>query len=167
MKRTRSSLLAASLLAAALPQEAQAASITVDAGGTCTLAEAITSANNDTASGNGCVDGSGADTITLQADVTLAADLPQITTAITIEGGGHFISGNNARRVLYVASSGSLTLNATTVKDGKVTISPFHGGGIYNFGTVTLNSSAVSGNTASGSSGQNWGEGFGTPAPSR
>ncbi len=148
MKRTRSSLLAAFLLAAALPQGAQAASITVD-GSVCTLAEAITSANNDNAAGNGCVDGSGADTITLQADVTLDADLPQINSAITIEGGGHFISGNNARRVLYIANTGNLTLNATTVKNGTASA----GGGIFNSGALTLTNSTVSSNSAAGNMG--------------
>ena len=72
------------------------AAITVD-GVSCTLAEAITSANNDNAGGNGCTDGSGADTITLNTDVTLTATdnstydptgLPVVTSAITIEGGG-------------------------------------------------------------------------------
>ena len=43
-------------------------------GGGCTLVDAITNANNDDQSGSAsCVAGSGADTITLSADVTLNA----------------------------------------------------------------------------------------------
>lgn len=92
-------LSATLLLSAILPHQTQAAAIIVDETN-CTLAEAITSANNDSAAGNGCADGSGADTITLQADVTLAAALPskstapliQIESPITIEGGGPVLS---------------------------------------------------------------------------
>lgn len=80
------------LFAAALPQgEVMAASMTVDktadddANGTCTLWDAITAANTDTAT-NGCPAGSGADTITLAVNITLTADLPNITSEITIEG---------------------------------------------------------------------------------
>ncbi len=139
-------LLSVALLLAV--SSAQAANITVD-GTNCTLADAITAANTDASAGN-CPAGSGADTITLQVDVTLSADLPQIASAITLEGGGHFISGNNARRVLYIVNTGNLTLNATTVKDGKATSDPAYGGGIYNDGgTLTLTNSTVSGNTAS------------------
>jgi hypothetical protein len=152
MKKQTYWLLVASFLLLLAGSAAQAADITVD-GTNCTLAEAIISANNDSASGNGCVDGSGADTITLQVDVTLAAALPQISTVITIEGDGHFISGNNARRVLYVASSGNLTLNETIIKDGKASSSPSSyyswGGGIYNEGTATLTNCTVSDNTTS------------------
>jgi hypothetical protein len=59
-----------------LPQAAQAADITVDEIN-CTLSEAIESANNDSAAGNGCTDGSGEDIITLAANVTLAAEHKQ------------------------------------------------------------------------------------------
>src|SRR5262245_37053369 len=75
---------------------AQAASITVN--GTCSLIDAITAANTDTATG-GCSAGSGADTITLPGGtITLtsinngsggtANGLPQITSTITIDGNG-------------------------------------------------------------------------------
>ena len=152
MKKQIYWLLVASFLLLLAGSAAQAADITVD-GTNCTLAEAIISANNDSASGSSCVDGSGADTITLQVDVTLAAALPQISTVITIEGNGHSISGNNASRVLYVASSGNLTLNKTIIKDGKASSSPSSyyswGGGIYNEGTATLTNCTVSDNTTS------------------
>ncbi len=138
----------------------QAAEIYVDNGdgtnGTCTLAEAILSANNDNADGNGCEDGSGDDTIFLETNITLAAALPQISTVITIEGSGHFISGNNDENVgsvLHIIATGNLTLNDATVTEGTgYEESEFDGfssgGGIYNQGgTVTLNASTVSGNT--------------------
>lgn len=86
------------LVAAALSLTAQAAhsaNITVDTGGVCTLAEAIDSANKDMAFANGCVDGSGTDTIVLQEDVLLADNLPPIASVISIEGNGHKIDGQN------------------------------------------------------------------------
>ena len=147
MKQTSSWLLAAALGLTA--QAAHSASITVDAGGNCTLGEAITSANNDSATGNGCVDGSGSDIITLQTNVTLAAALPDISSAITIEGGGKTINGNGGNfSVLKIVSGGNLTLNNATITGGHPLAD--NGGGIYaNTGsTVILNSCTVSGNTA-------------------
>ncbi|WP_417910105.1 choice-of-anchor Q domain-containing protein [Candidatus Electronema sp. PJ] len=124
---------------------AQAASITVD-GTACTLANAITAANTDTAIGS-CAAGSGEDTITLQQDALLTAPLPAISSTVTIDGTGHKIDGQNDANVgsvLRVASSGVLTLNNATVTGGK---SGHDGGGLYNDGgTVTLNSTTVSGN---------------------
>jgi hypothetical protein len=160
MRKHKTWMLTAVLLAAAiLPNWAQAASITVD-GSTCTLDNAITSANNNADTG-GCV-GSGTygdDTITLQADVTLSAALPQIASTITLEGGGHFISGNNDETVgsvLYITSDGDLTLNQTIIKGGTgfdlYEEGDLYGGGILNVGTVNLTNSTVSGNTASSSS---------------
>jgi hypothetical protein len=135
---------------------AQSAEITVDAGGTCTLANAITAANTNTATG-GCPAGSEADTITLQTAVTLAATLPEISTVITIEGGGHFISGNNdmgiVGNVLHITATGKLILNETTIKDGGVK-DGMNGGGIYggaicnSGGTVILHESIISKNVS-------------------
>jgi parallel beta-helix repeat protein len=131
---------------------AQAANITVDAGSTCTLADAITAANTDTATG-GCAVGAGADTIILQTDVTLAAALPEITSAVIIEGGGHKIDGNGGNfSVLTIrTASGNLTLNQAIVT-GAANTDNWDGGGIYadDSSTVTLTNSTVSGNTASG-----------------
>lgn len=75
-------------------------------GTACTLADAITAANTDTAKG-GCPAGSGADTITLQADAVLAAALPAITSAVTIEGGGHKIDGQKNEAVGSVLRAAS------------------------------------------------------------
>ena len=72
------------------PSLVHATSITINA--SCSLADAITAANTDTATG-GCVGGSGADTITLSAAITLSARLPNIRSEIIIAGSGHSISG--------------------------------------------------------------------------
>jgi len=137
-----------------------AATITVD-GVTCTLADAITAANTNTATG-GCEAGSGADTINLQTNVTLTAvnnttndnnGLPVITSAITIEGNGNTISRSSATnfRILAVAGGGNLTLNSATVSGGDAS-NPFTGagagGGIFNYGTLTVQNSTLSGNSA-------------------
>ena len=147
-------LLAAGLLTTAvLPQWALAADITVDPGDNCTLEEAITSANNDTADGNGCLNGSGNDTITLMKDVTLTAALPPITSVITIEGDGHTINGNNDSNVgsvLRVNSGGVLTLNQATVMGGAT----YTGAGIFvNQGSATVTNSTITGNASSGQGG--------------
>jgi hypothetical protein len=144
LRRLATTLAGAALLLAlgqALP--ARAATITVD-GVTCTLAEAITSANNDNAAGNGCVDGNGADNIDLQTDVTLSALLPQITSEITLEGNGHILDGNDSFQVLYVQATGHLTLNNTTIAEGRAD----YGGGIHNQGILEVNNSTLSGNFA-------------------
>jgi len=152
-KQTSWRVVIGALILAGLPlSAAQAAEITVDET-TCTLADAISTANDGTLHG-GCVVGDiGADIIIMEEDVTLAAALPYINSTITIEGGDHFISGNNdsaVGSVLQVSSSGDLTLNDTTVRDGLSATG--YGGGIDNFGTVTLNNSIVSGNSTSSSS---------------
>jgi len=107
----------------------QAATITVD-GTTCTLADAITAANTDTATG-GCTAGSGADTLNLLVDVTLTSALPQISSPITIEGNGNTIARDGAAsafRILDVTGGGNLTVNKTTITGGSVV---GDGGGIY------------------------------------
>ena len=145
-------LLALLLVALALySTPAYASAITVD-GTTCSLVNAITAANTDTATG-GCAAGSGADTIELQSDVTLTAvnngtnGLPQITSEITIEGNGFTIArgaGAPNFRILQVNASGNLTLNATTISGGNASF----GGGLDNTGLLTLNNSTVSNNDA-------------------
>ncbi|MCW5201014.1 thrombospondin type 3 repeat-containing protein [Desulfobulbus sp. F4] len=77
----------------------------------------------------------------MEMDITLAAALPEITSTITIEGSGHFISGNfSVGTVLKITVSGNMTLNSSTIKDGT-------GGGIENDGTLILNNSTISGNS--------------------
>ncbi len=69
----------------------------------CSLANAITSSNTDTATG-GCTAGSGVDTISLSGDITLSAALPQITTAVTINGNSHTINGASSYRIFDIAT---------------------------------------------------------------
>ncbi len=148
-------------------QPAAAAGIVVDtdsdAGGGCTLRDAITAANTDTATGS-CSAGAGADTITFAADYTITlagSQLPAITTAVTITGNGpaNTIIQSNAApntatyRVFEVTAAGNLTLDGVTVRHGRCagscTVSrPFDGGAILNFGALTVTNGTLSGSTA-------------------
>jgi hypothetical protein len=127
---------------------ARAATIATD-GTNCTLVDAITAANTDTAVG-GCAAGSGADIITLAGVYTLTAALPAITSAITIEGNGATIQRASSApqfQFFVVAKGSSLTLNRVTLTGGSV---PGFGAGgaIYNLGTLTVNNSVITGNRA-------------------
>ncbi len=131
---------------------ARAGTITVD-GTTCTLANAITTANTGTNTG-GCTGGSsGADTIDLQTDVTLTAELPNITSEITIEGNSHTIqrdSGAAQFSVITIASDGNLTLKQATITGGTGSTGSYnYGGGIFiTYGTALLQNCTLSGNNA-------------------
>jgi hypothetical protein len=73
--------------------------------------------------------------------------LPVITSRITLNGFHTTIAGNSTSfRILQVAGTGNLTLQGLTITGGNT---PSAGGGIFNFeGTLTLNHSQVTGNTA-------------------
>jgi hypothetical protein len=73
--------------------------------------------------------------------------LPMVTTRITVNGNGATIDGTGAVRVFEVdGPGGNLSVQNVTITGGSAEI----GGGIENAGgTVTLNHSRVSGNTAS------------------
>ena len=73
--------------------------------------------------------------------------LPMVTTRITVNGNGATIDGTGAVRVFEVdGPGGNLSVQTVTITGGSAEI----GGGIENAGgTVTLNHSRVSGNTAS------------------
>ncbi len=120
--------------------------------GTCTLRAAIQAANATPAI---------ADTINLPAgtyllnqpgadeDLAATGDL-DITTDVTITGAGSgstIIDGNGLDRVFQVMSGATATLSAVTVRNGAV-----HGdigGGIYNAGgTLSIDNSTISGNSA-------------------
>ena len=103
-------------MALALAPPVRAASITVNS--SCSISDAIKSAENDTATG-GCAAGSGADTITLSQDATLTEDPPLTSSDITIEGAGYSISGDDKYRFFRVQRDGSLSLNNLTLKKGK------------------------------------------------
>jgi CSLREA domain-containing protein len=155
---------------------AHAATITVNTtddelntDGDCSLREAIQAANTDTAV-DGCTAGSGVDTISLPTGfyiLTIAGagenangtgDL-DITGDVTINGeygpGNTIIqagtnSTNGIDRVLDVHSGATVEINDVTVRFGRTpgTSGEMCGGGIRNYGTLTLNNSTVSGNTA-------------------
>jgi predicted outer membrane repeat protein len=129
------------------------ATITVDPGGSgCTLSAAITNANNDNQSGSAsCAAGSGPDTIDFAAangTYSYTAALPDIITAITIQGNGNTTiqrTGGPAFSVLRVTGSGSLGLTNATITGGSAT----NGGGIHAYNsTVSLTSATISGNSA-------------------
>jgi hypothetical protein len=156
LRRALNAGMAAAVLAATFlwASPARAGTITVD-GATCSLANAITTANTGTNT-SGCTGGSaGADTINLQTDVTLTTELPQITTDITIEGNGHTIQRNSGApnfRILHVyGSSGNLTLKKATISGGNVPGSENNNGGGVNIdlGSATIINSTISGNYAS------------------
>jgi CSLREA domain-containing protein len=167
-----------------LAPQVMAATITVNSNadtagdtGICTLRDAITSANNDSATG-GCAAGSGDDTITFAAGlsgqtITLGSALPALASNISIDGSAlasHVkISGNNAYRVFYITSENTVVLNHLDIINGKsssgsgifngisiLTVrsctfsgNSADGGGIYNlYGMVTVSSSTFSGNSA-------------------
>ena len=82
----------------------------------CTLADHIRSANSNTSVG-GCPRGTSHDIITITEDMTLTEPLPWIRGTITIEGGGHTISGNKEHPI-FVVIGGRLTINNLTLTEG-------------------------------------------------
>ena len=82
-----------------------------------------------------------ADTINITADITLEADLPQITSTITFNGGGNTINGDSKYRPFNNAAGGILTLNDLTIANAYVSgTSNFdHGASIKSVGQLTLN----------------------------
>ena len=83
----------------------------------CTLADHIKSANTNTAVGF-CPAETSHDIITITQDITLSEPLPPITGTITIEGGGHTISGDN-RFPIFRVEGGQLTVNNLTLTEGR------------------------------------------------
>ncbi len=139
------------LLALFLAQPVFAASIIVD-GSTCTLADAITAANTNTATG-GCLAGDdvgGYDTIELQTDVVLTAELPYITSTIVLEGNGRALDGNNSFRVLQIQPPGKLTLNANV---GAAIWAYNNGSDLTDGAALIINNSTLTENTATHSGG--------------
>ena len=100
IRRLGALVLGLGLLSSLAVSQALAASITVNSladvaanDGACTLREAVTAANTDTASGAAtgeCAAGSGTDTISFNVagTITLTSALPDISTDLSISGGG-------------------------------------------------------------------------------
>jgi hypothetical protein len=172
-RKCKQSLAGIALLLALGQGPALAATINVN-GTTCTLVNAITAANNNTATG-GCTAGLGADTIVLPANSTqtlttvnntfaVATGLPVIRSDIIIAGNNSTITRAASApefRILAVGDPGNLTLRRTTITGGSVTdvvgvAFSGSGGGILHVGsntTLTLTTSTISGNFASNSGG--------------
>ncbi len=130
----------------------------------CTLVKAIKTAN-DGSSQPPCAAGdpSGSDVINLHGDQYLQAvdnttdgknGLPSVTSKITINGNGHKIARSSSAsvfRIFHVAAGGDLTLDNVTVSDGIANGAGYYesqGGGIFNWGMVTLSNATVSNNSA-------------------
>ena len=141
-----------------------ASTILVD-GSSCTLVDAVLSANGDVSVG-GCTAGSGADIISLQADILLTdvnnmtfgvTGLPVILNSLEIVGNGYTISRDqNADqfRLIAVGGNSSLTLTDVTLLNGQsetLTAQPENtrsGGAVYvhDRGKLTINNSILRGN---------------------
>jgi CSLREA domain-containing protein len=172
----RFTLLAALIASAAYVTPAYAAGVVVNTNsdtvnandGLCSLREAITAANTNTASGPAageCSAGSGADTITFAGNYTItlapaSGQLPNVTSPITVNGNGaaktivqaHASPNTATKRVFYVDNGGNLTLNRLTVRNGRCngscTVIPDSGGGILNLGTLKVTNSVIRANSA-------------------
>ncbi len=78
--------------------------------------------------------------------------LPVITGKVTIPSSGATIARSSATgtptfRIFDVASTGSLTMNSVTIKNGLANSATQGGGGIFNHGTLTVTGSTFPGNT--------------------
>ena len=80
-----------------------------------------------------------ADTINITADITLEADLPQITSTITFNGGGNTINGDGKYRPFNNAAGGILTLNNLIINNAYTAGRFDHGASIRSVGELTLN----------------------------
>jgi CSLREA domain-containing protein len=162
-------LLVWGLVLAYASSPAWAADITVNStddvaenNGVCTLREAITSANNDAVSGDAegeCAAGSGDDIIhigtsavPLTGTVNLTGELPFLSSNMEIEGPGadkftvrRDTGGDYGIFTVNGASPPVVTISGITISNGNVGGT---GGGIINFGTLTITGSTISGNSA-------------------
>ena len=128
----------------------------------CTLRDAITAANTNTATG-GCPAGSpGMDTINFNlghicavspCTITLSGNLPLITEDLTIDGLGFFptISGNALINVLAINGAGTVNVSNLRIKNGNAS----NGGGINNLlgATLTVTNVTFSGNNSNDGNG--------------
>jgi CSLREA domain-containing protein len=173
-RRAGTALALSTALTLLLAGTARAATIQVDssadtpAPGSCTLREAINSADGDADSGNCTHTGSyGSDTITF--DNSLFGDTITLTAGellidpgihlgtLTIQGPGAAgleVSGGDLSRVFHIAFAAAQTANAVTIhgltiSNGSITNG--NGGGIFNEGSLTLDRDLVFDNHATAS----------------
>jgi CSLREA domain-containing protein len=149
-------LMSAALFAPAVRATVITVTTTADennSNGDCSLREAVIAANQDQAQG-ACPAGNGADTIKLPAgtyvltitgtveNASLTGDL-DISSDLTIDGAGQGdteIDGNGTDRVLHILS-GTVTLSDLTIANGDAGAE--NGGGVFNFGDVTIENSRI------------------------
>jgi hypothetical protein len=128
-----------------LHQPATTAVIVVD--GSCSLADAITAANTDSAVG-ACSAGSGADELQLTTDVILASPLPEISSEVTLEGNNFTVArgGGTPAFGIFSVLNGSFALLNATVGGGRA----LNGGGIYasDNSRVEISNATLTGNNA-------------------
>jgi Tol biopolymer transport system component len=138
---------------------------TADTSGTCSLRDAIASANSHTAQG-GCATPPASGTTTIEVPggtYNLTAGELSITSDVNILGGGArstvIVDFSSGERVLDVAS-GTAAIEGVTIQGGNIGLSGGDphlglGGGIYvTFGaSLALNDAMVTGNTAATSGG--------------
>jgi len=124
-----------------------------DAGGesTCTLRQAIESANKNTRGKSSCVDGYGDDTIAFAEEladstITLGGSELSVKSPLTIDGTGQTIDADHASRVMYV---GFTSLDASNINLVNGTAAGNSGGGLFVLtGTVNLTNVGISANSA-------------------
>ncbi len=126
----------------------------------CSLADAITSANRDEATG-GCIAGVGADTIRLSADLRLEdavanvtnmytpdKPLPDITSEIVIEGENRLLDADG--NIVFSIKFGDLTINNLRLTNAASNVfRDFDGGAIIlRYGRLQINNSKFTSNWA-------------------
>lgn len=136
---------------------AHASTITVITGGdagntaTCTLRQAIESANNDDATGSACVTGSFSDAVVFapalaNATITLGGTALQVSANMYIAGNGQTIDAGGASQVLRVTGGVTARIGHLTLTGGSSTT---NGGAVYVDGSnLTLNEVTISDSTA-------------------
>ena len=141
--------LCSSLLVLLALGAVQAAAATITVSGTCTLAEAINSANLDASYSGPCVAGSGDDTISLTDSIVLSATPTAIASNVVLAGNSKILDGNNLVRILSI-TSGIVTIENITITRGNANDSG-GGGAIYKTGgTLTVNDSSLVANKTTG-----------------
>ena len=122
-----------------------AATIEAD-GTTCSLRNAILSANQDSSVG-GCTAGSGDDTINLSHQVSINDALPELSSDMTINGRGNRITADVSRH--FTMSDGEVFINNLQLRGG---VNTSNGGGSIRIwgGELQLRQTYFSGNTGGG-----------------
>lgn len=123
---------------------------------TCTLRQAIASANKNAHGTSTCLDGSGDDTIMfadtlIGSTITLAGTELAVTAPLTIIGSGQTLDANHLSRVMYVGNT-TFSASALTLINGATPGNS--GAGMEMIGsTVYLDDVAISGNTGDNAAG--------------